>query len=89
MLKEQEPTLLVFPDAVLLEEGDCGSVQQAMIKHCGADTRSRFAILDVWNGDKPRTGLDDDVVTNARTAYGGNFLDFARPGSLPKCNLDR
>ena len=76
LLKEQEPTLVVIPDAVLLEEGDCGSVQQAMIKHCGADTRSRFAILDVWNGYKARTGLDDDVVTAARGAYGGNFLDF-------------
>lgn len=77
LLKEQEPTLVVIPDAVLLEEGDCATVQQAMIKHCGADTRSRFAILDVWNGFKPRTLLDDDVVTAARTAYGGNFLDFA------------
>jgi phage tail sheath protein FI len=76
LLKEQEPTLVVIPDAVLLEEGDCGSVQQAMIKHCGADTRSRFAILDVWNGFQARTLLDDDVVTAARTAYGGNFLDF-------------
>lgn len=77
LLKEQEPTLVVIPDAVLLEEGDCATVQQAMIKHCGADTRSRFAILDVWNGFKARTLLDDDVVTAARTAYGGNFLDFA------------
>lgn len=76
LMKEQEPTLVVVPDAVLLEEGDCGSVQQAMIKHCGADTRSRFAILDVWNGHQARTLLDDDVVTAARTAYGGNFLDF-------------
>lgn len=76
LLKEQEPTLVVIPDAVLLEEGDCATVQQAMIKHCGADTRSRFAILDVWNGFEARTLLDDDVVTAARTAYGGNFLDF-------------
>lgn len=76
LLKEQEPTLVVIPDAVLLEEGDCATVQQAMIKHCGADTRSRFAILDVWNGHKARTLLDDDVVTAARTGYGGNFLDF-------------
>jgi hypothetical protein len=76
LLKEQEPTMVVIPDAVLLEEGDCGTVQQAMLKHCGADTRSRFAILDVWNGHQARTLLDDDVVTNARTSYGGNFLDF-------------
>jgi phage tail sheath protein FI len=76
LLKEQEPTMLVIPDAVLLERGDCGSVQQAMLKHCGADTRSRFAVLDVWNGSSARTLLDDDVVTNAREDYGNNFLDF-------------
>ena len=76
LLKEQEPTLVVVPDAVLLEESDCATVQQAMIKHCGADTRSRFAILDVWEGYKARTLLDDDVVDSARGAYGNNFLDF-------------
>jgi len=76
LLKQQEPTMLVIPDAVLLEAGDCASVQQAMLKHCGADTRSRFAVLDVYDGFKARTLLDDDVVTNAREAYGNNFLDF-------------
>ena len=76
LLKEQEPTLLVVPDAISLEEGDCATVQQAMLKHCGADTRSRFAILDVWNGNESRSMLDDDVVTCAREAYGNNFLDF-------------
>jgi len=76
LLKETEPTLVVVPDAVLLGAGDCASVQQAMLKHCGADTRSRFAILDVHNGFKARTLLDDDVVTAARGAYGNNFVDF-------------
>jgi phage tail sheath protein FI len=76
LLKETEPTLVVVPDAVLLGAGDCSSVQQAMLKHCGADTRSRFAILDVHNGSQKRTLLDDDVVTAARGAYGNNFLDF-------------
>lgn len=76
LLKHTEPTMLVCPDAVLLEEGDCNSVQQAMLKHCGADTRSRFAVLDVYDGFKARTLLDDDVVTRARGGYGNNFLDF-------------
>jgi hypothetical protein len=76
LLKHTEPTMLLVPDAVLLEEGDCQSVQQAMLKHCGADTRSRFAVLDVYNGSAARTLLDDDVVTRAREGYGNNFLDF-------------
>jgi phage tail sheath protein FI len=76
LLKETEPTLVVAPDAVLLGASACASVQQAMLKHCGADTRSRFAILDVHNGAEKRTLLEDDVVTLARGAYGANFLDF-------------
>lgn len=76
LLKETEPTLVVIPEAVLLSAEDCASVQQAMLKHCGADTRSRFAILDVHSGFEKRTLRDDDVVTAARAAYGNNFLDF-------------
>lgn len=76
LLKETEPTLVVIPEAVLLSAEDCASVQQAMLKHCGADTRSRFAILDVHSGFEKRTLRDDDVVTAARGAYGNNFLDF-------------
>jgi phage tail sheath protein FI len=76
LLKETEPTILVVADAVLLDEAECSSVQQAMLKHCGADTRSRFAVLDVWGGFQRRTLLDDDVVTRARGGYGNNFLDF-------------
>jgi phage tail sheath protein FI len=77
LLKYTEPTMLVVPDAVLLEEGDCHSVQQAMLKHCGADTRSRFAVLDVYNGDQARGPIaPDDIINNARGGYGANFLDF-------------
>jgi hypothetical protein len=76
LLKETEPTMLVIPDAVLLEQADCYTVQQAMLKHCGADTRSRFAILDVHDGFKARTLLDDDVVESARGGFGNNFCDF-------------
>lgn len=47
LLKELEPTMLVIPDAVLLEENDCYSLQQAMLMHCGADMKSRVALLDV------------------------------------------
>lgn len=76
LLKETEPTIVVIPDAVLLEQAECYSVQQAMLNHCGADTRSRFAILDVYDGFKARTLLDDDVVTSAREGFGNNFCDF-------------
>lgn len=76
LLKYDEPTLLCIPDAVLLNQDDCQAVQRAMLKHCGVDTRSRFAILDVYNGADARNNMDDDVVTAARGSYGNNSLDF-------------
>ncbi len=64
--KEQEPTLLVVPDAVLLTQTDCIAVQQAMLKHCGYEMKNRFAILDIWG----------DGVAQFRDTIGANFLDY-------------
>lgn len=76
LLKFPEPTMLVIPDAVLLEEADCGSLQQAMLMHCGKDTKSRVALLDVYNGDKPRTYDDKDIIVKSREGIGNNFLQW-------------
>lgn len=83
--KEQEPTMVVIPDAVLLEKDDCYSLYQAMIKHCGYDMRSRVAILDVYNGYQERTLDDEDIVTSFREGVGNNFLAFAQ-GYYPWLN---
>jgi len=75
--KYPEPTMLVIPDAVLLEQADCFSLQQEMLIHCGQDMRSRVAILDVFDGFKKRKpGAADDVVDVFRGGVGNNFLDF-------------
>jgi phage tail sheath protein FI len=67
LLKEQEPTLLVIPDAAIAPldpEDQVNSVKaiyglyRDMLKHCGVDMRSRFAILDVWM-DRSRHQEDD------------------------------
>ncbi|MFT4735511.1 MAG: phage tail sheath protein FI, partial [Arcticibacterium sp.] len=76
LLKFPEPTMLVIPDAVLLEEADCSSLQQAMLMHCGKDTKSRIALLDVFNGDQSRTYDDKDVIVKSREGYGNNFLQW-------------
>ena len=55
--KEQEPTLLVVPEAMQLGSSDCTTVQQAMLRHCGETMRNRFAILDVWGGHDAAQGL--------------------------------
>ncbi len=73
---ESEPTLLVVPDAVLLTQADCIAVQQAMLKHCGDDMRSRFAILDIWGGDRERQSPMGDPIAMFRDALGTDFLNF-------------
>ena len=50
LIKEQEPTMVVVPDAVQLPKSACVAVQAAALKHCGYDMKNRVAILDVWGG---------------------------------------
>lgn len=50
--KEQEPTLVLVPEAVSLATIDeCADVQNAVLMHC-AKMKNRFAILDVFDGFK-------------------------------------
>ena len=76
LLKEQEPTMVVIPDAVALQFSDCISVQQSALAHCGK-LMSRFAILDIFDGYKDRQDPSGDVVENFRDALGTNSLDYA------------
>jgi phage tail sheath protein FI len=76
--KEQEPTMLLAPEAVRFEDANtCKDIQQAMLNHCGYEMRNRVAILDVWRGDKPREDPRGDPVAAFRDSLGINFLDFA------------
>jgi len=75
LVKEQEPTIVVIPDAVLLDEPNCIAVQQAMLAHCGGKMKNRFAILDIYHGDKMRS--DEDCITTFRNDIGKNYLNFA------------
>lgn len=77
LLKEQEPTMLVIPEAVLFKQPDCISLQQNMLAHCGDKMRNRVAILDVWGGDKPRNDPGGDPVDTFRNSLGINFLNYA------------
>ncbi len=77
LLKEQEPTMVVIPDAVLLKQPDCISVQQAALAHCGEKMRNRFAILDIYDGYKDRNDPSGDCIAKFRDDLGINNLDFA------------
>jgi len=77
LVKEQEPTMVVIPETVLLKPADSISVQQTALAHCGGKMRNRVAILDVWGGDKDRQDPAGDCIDDFRSALGINYLDFA------------
>lgn len=63
--KEQEPTMVVSPDAVLLRANDWTTVANYALKHC-AEVQSRVAILDVYDGDKPISPVGQNVIQDFR-----------------------
>lgn len=75
--KEQEPTMVVVPDAMSLPEGDCIALQQYSLMHCGSQMKNRFAILDVHDGYRERTDPLGDPVVAFRGDLGTNFLNFS------------
>lgn len=74
--KYTEPTILVIPEACLLTESDCFTVQSAMLQHCGYTMKNRFAVLDVFNGNQERSFDENDVVNKFREGVGSNFLSW-------------
>jgi uncharacterized protein len=72
--KEDLPTILVCPDAVLLAKKDeCYSLQQEMLKQCN-ELQDRVAVFDIYNGFISRE--DEDVVLDFRNGIGVNFLKY-------------
>lgn len=74
LTKEQEPTLVVIPDAVLLSAEDCAAIQRAMLEHCGT-LRNRMAILDVHNGFNP------DPKSDAIEQFRASVVDHLQWGA--------
>ncbi|MFW5834195.1 MAG: phage tail sheath family protein [Pseudomonadota bacterium] len=74
--KEQEPTLVVIPETVLLSKENAITVQQAMLAHCGGKMKNRFAVLDIHGGWRDRQDPAGDPVDDFRNALGINFLDY-------------
>jgi uncharacterized protein len=86
-----EPTLLVFPDACLLQnDTDHGDVASAALKHCHK-MQDRFTIMDVRNAIPGGTAQNKDVNDNFREKvkgeteqlkYGAAYFPYVRT-SLP------
>jgi phage tail sheath protein FI len=72
--KEDEPTLIVIPDAVSLG-ANYYTLMSLALQQCG-NLQDRFTILDIPNGDQPRTYGNDDVVTLFRDGIGSLNLNY-------------
>jgi phage tail sheath protein FI len=76
LLKEQEPTIVVIPEAVCLSNAeDCYSLQNTLLAHCG-QTMNRFAILDIYKGYTDRKSSEGDIITAFRESIGTEFLCY-------------
>lgn len=79
--KVLDVTLIVAPDTVLLDSApSCYGFWTAALTHCGT-TQRRVAVIDIFDGDQPRThALDTDVISGANTGFrsliGSNFLSY-------------
>jgi Bacteriophage tail sheath protein len=78
LIKEQEPTIVVVPDAVALPYDQCYLVYQAVLEHC-AKMQSRVAILDVHDGFQERNtsmGQQGDIIDTFRNNTGAAYLNY-------------
>lgn len=72
--KEQEPTMVVIPDAVSLPQADCYKLQQAMFAHSGYEMKNRFAIIDIYGGFMDNR--DNECIDTFRNKMATNFPAF-------------
>lgn len=70
--KEDEPTLLLFPDAADMDTGDAYNLNKDALAQCGL-LQDRFAIIDVI--DKNADPFND-VAAAFRSGIGNNFLKY-------------
>lgn len=77
--KTLEPTMVVVPDAVLLDlSTDSRDVAEQVLQHC-SDMQSRIGIFDVFDGHLARTNGDDDVISGT-TGFRSLNSDFVNYG---------
>lgn len=77
LLKEEEPTMILCPDAVKITDKDLYyNLQQAMLNHCGHQMRNRIAILDVFEGYRDRKDPSGDVIDEFRNKIGNSYLNY-------------
>lgn len=73
--KQDEPTLIVVPDAVMLGKNDYNNVMVTALNQCGA-LQDRFTIMDVRQGDQDRSYDSSDVISLFRDGVGTSNLSY-------------
>lgn len=76
LIREQEPSLIVIPDAVKLKE-DSYELYKQVLAHCGR-MQSRFAILDIYDGYQALISgdADTDIIAKFREKTGTEHLSY-------------
>ncbi|MCC2545355.1 phage tail sheath family protein [Hymenobacter sp. BT175] len=75
LIYEQEPTMIVAPDALLLSEGDYYDVMKYALAHC-AETQSRVTLVDVYYGAATDPRDVPQIITDFRTNIGQSNLKY-------------
>lgn len=76
LVKVDEATLLLFPDAATLSADDLCQVQQAALAQCG-QLKDRFAVLDLRQDD-PRGGSFRDKIGIDNLKYGAAYTPWLK-----------
>lgn len=71
-----EPTILLFPDAVKLSAANLGAVQQSALAQCG-ELQDRFTICDCLEDDPLGSDFRDNVGIN-NIKYGAAYTPWLR-----------
>jgi phage tail sheath protein FI len=79
--KVDAPTILLFPDAVTLTDGDIATVQQAALKQCN-DLQDRVGLFDVKQNDALGNNFRGNIGIN-NLKYGAVYTPWLKV-TLPK-----
>ncbi len=79
LANEDEPTLIVIPEAVKLTSTDYLTLVQAVLNQCDV-LRDRFAIFDLFDGNKDLDEVPEGETTSRlvinRGYFGNNYLKY-------------
>ncbi len=75
LLTQQEPTIVVIPDAMRLAKDLCCAVQQQALRHCGTDMKNRIALFDIVDAGADPAADPDPSVQDFRNAIGAGDSD--------------